>query len=230
LKKIGMIGGLSWLSSAEYYRLVNEMVADKLGDEASAHLIMESVNRAPYVEYVNRRQDEISAEKIVMDAVHSVIAGGADFVVLCCNDIHRFVPNIECNISLPILHIADVTANSINQAGLDKVGLLGVRKTMEGTFYSDRLKTHGIDTIVPELSEQNVIHHFLMDEVVKGVFSSEAKQSFLDVIESLKDRGAQGIILGCTEIPLLINQQDIDIPAFSTTHLHCEAAVRMALC
>lgn len=224
-----MIGGLSWLSSAEYYRLINEMVADKLGDEASAHLIMESVNRAPYVEYVNRRYDEVSAEKIVSDAVHSVIAGGANFVVMCCNDIHRFVPNIESQISVPILHIADATAQSIKAASLDKVGLLGVRKTMEGTFYSDRLKTHGIDTIVPELSEQDVIQHFLMDEVLKGIITTEAKQGFLDVIERLKDRGAQGIVLGCTEIPLLINQEDIDIPAFSTTHLHCEAAVQMAL-
>ena len=229
MKKIGMIGGLSWLSSAEYYRLINEMVSEKLGDEASAHVILESVNRAPYVEYVNRRQDECSAEKIVADAVHSVIAGGADFIVLCCNDIHRFVPNIEGQISIPILHIADATAESIKAASLDTVGLLGVRKTMEGTFYSERLKAHGIDTIVPELAEQDVIQHFLMDEVLKGIISADAKQGFLKIIKSLNDRGAEGIVLGCTEIPLLITQEDIDIPAFSTTHLHCEAAVRMAL-
>ena len=229
MKKIGMVGGLSWYSSAEYYRLLNEIAAERLGGAASAHLIMESVNRAPYVDAVIRRKDEAAAEQIVCNAVKSVEAGGADFIILCCNDIHRFVPAIRKQIDIPFLHIADATAEAIKKQDLKTIGLLGVLKTMEDPFYADVLAGHGIATIVPGKEERHTVQSLLMDRVLKGEINDDVRNGFLGVIERLRHRSAEGVVLGCTEIPLVIKPEHVDLPVFSTTDIHCSAAMDYAL-
>lgn len=229
MKKIGLIGGLSWVSTAEYYRLLNEITQKMLGGVSSPHLILESVNREAYVQNVNIRKDEAAASEMILEAARSVEAGGAEFIVICCNDVHRFVPEIEPLIGIPFLHIAQATGGAIKKAGLSRVALLGVRKTMEGTFYQNVLSEFGIETMVPDAAERDYVDGTIMEEMVKGRFTPETRQGYIELMKKLNDEGAEGIILGCTEIPLLIKPDDIDLPTFSTTDLHCQAAVEMAL-
>lgn len=229
MKKIGLIGGLSWVSSAAYYRLLNEGMMARLGGVNSAHLILESVNRQDYVENVIVRKDEDAACEIVLGAARSVEAGGAAFIVICCNDVHRFVPRLQPEIGIPFLHIADATGRAIRDAGLKRVALLGVRKTMEGTFYQDVLSGYGIETMVPDADARDYVDRTIMDEMVKEKFLPETRAGYIELMRGLNARGAEGIILGCTEIPLLIVPGDIDLPTFSTTDLHCQAALDMAL-
>jgi len=229
MKKIGLIGGLSWVSTAEYYRLLNEITQKMLGGVSSPHLILESVNREAYVQNVNIRKDEAAASEMILAAAQSVEAGGAEFIVICCNDVHRFVPEIEPLIGIPFLHIAQATGGAIRKAGLSRVALLGVRKTMEGTFYQNVLSEFGIETMVPDAAERDYVDGTIMEEMVKGRFTPETRQGYIELMKKLNGEGAEGIILGCTEIPLLIKPDDIDLPTFSTTDLHCQAAVEMAL-
>lgn len=229
MKKIGVLGGLSWVSTAEYYRRLNEITQERLGGVNSACIALESVNRQTYVEAVIERGDEDAACKIILDAARSVERAGADFIVISCNDVHRFVPQIEPHIAIPFLHIAEATAQAIKEAKLDTIALLGVRKTMEEPFYPEILKTHGIDTIVPNETEKTFIHDTIYDELVKDVFRDDTRAKYVDLIADLQTRGAQGIILGCTEIPLLIREGTSPTPTFSTTEIHCRAAVEMAL-
>ncbi|WNK01495.1 amino acid racemase [Thalassospiraceae bacterium LMO-JJ14] len=229
MKKIGLIGGLSWVSTQAYYRLLNTMMNETLGGVHSAHLILESVDRQRYVDHVIRDKDEAAACEMILKAAKSVEAGGADFMVITCNDVHRFVPEIQPHLSIPFLHIAEATGKAIQAHGLSSVALLGVRKTMEGTFYQDVLKTFGIETIVPDVAERDFVDASIMEEMVKDRFLTETRAKYLELMHTLHKRGAAGIVLGCTEIPLLIAPEDIDIPAFSTTDLHCRAAVDMAL-
>lgn len=229
MKKIGMIGGLSWVSTAAYYRLVNEMMQQRLGGVSSAHLILESVNRQDYVDAVIERGDEQAACKMILDAALAVEKGDAAFIVISCNDVHRFVPGIAAHLSIPILHIAEATAREIKARGLKRVALLGVRKTMEEPFYPDILKQHGIEAIIPDEAEKVYIHDSIYEELVHDRFLEKTRARYIEIIAALESRGAQGVILGCTEIPLLLSEKDLTLPAFPTTDIHCRAAVDMAL-
>ncbi len=229
MKKIGMIGGLSWVSTAAYYRLINELTQKKLGGVSSAHLILESVNRQEYVEAVIDRGDEGAACQIILEAARSIERGGAEFIVISCNDVHRFVPAITPQIKIPFLHIAEATAEAITAAGIKSVALLGVRKTMEEPFYPDILKSHGIETIIPDEAEKTTIHDSIYNELVKNVFLDTTRARYVEIIRALQSRGAEGVILGCTEIPLLLSDDDVDVPAFSTTDIHCRAAIAEAI-
>ena len=200
-----------------------------MGGVTSAHILLESVNRETYVEYVIRQQNEGAACEMILSAARSLQAGGAEFIVISCNDVHRFVPTVQPHLSIPFLHIAEVTANAISKQNLKAVALLGVMKTMEGDFYQGILSDHGIDTIVPDTDQRTYIHDKIMGEMVANVFADETKKGYLDVIATLHQRGAEGVILGCTEIPLLLNANDIPIPSFSTTELHCQAAIARAI-
>ena len=229
MKKIGLIGGLSWVSTAEYYRLINVITQEMLGGVNSAHLILESVNRHEYVEAVIDQGDEESACQIILSAAKALEAGGAEFIVLSCNDAHRFVPYIEPHISIPFLHIAKATAAAINKVNFKTVALLGVRKTMEEAFYPEILKQHGIETIIPNDLERTYIHDSIYDELVKNAFNNTTREKYKNIIVDLQSRGAEGAILGCTEIPLLLSDEDVDVPTFSTTAIHCRAAVELAM-
>lgn len=229
MKKIGLIGGLSWVSTAEYYRLINETIQQRLGGVNSAHLILESVNRQPYVDAVIHRGDEETAGKIILEAARAVERGGAEFIVISCNDVHRFVPDIEPVVNIPFLHIADAAAQAIKKAGIDTVALLGVRKTMEEPFYAEILKRNDIETIIPNEEEKTFIHDSIYEELVKDIFLDTTRARYAEIIAALGERGAQGVVLGCTEIPLLLSADDVETPIFSTTSIHCQAAVDMAL-
>jgi len=200
-----------------------------LGGVHSAHLILESVDRQRYVDHVIRDKDEAAACEMILKTARAVEAGGAEFMVITCNDVHRFVPEIQPHLGIPFLHIAAATGAAIRAAGISTVALLGVRKTMEGTFYQDVLTTYGVDTIVPDAAERDFVDASIMEEMVKDKFLPETRDKYVALMRNLNTRGAGGIVLGCTEIPLLIAPGDIDIPAFSTTDLHCAAAIDMAL-
>jgi len=229
MKKIGVIGGLSWVSTAEYYRLLNKMTQEKLGGVNSARLSIESVNRQKYVRHVIDEKDEVAAAEIILDAARCLERAGADFIVISCNDVHRFVPKIEPVVSIPILHIAEATAEAIRKAEIDTVGLVGVRKTMEEGFYSEVLRCHGISTLIPNDDERTHIHDSIYNELVKEVFLDATRRKYVEIFDGLQSRGAGGIVLGCTEIPLLIGDRDVKAKTFSTTEIHCAAAVEMAL-
>lgn len=229
MKKIGMIGGLSWVSTAAYYQRMNEIAEARAGGVTSAHILLESVNREQYVDYVIRQKNEDAACEMILAASQSIEAGGADFIVISCNDVHRFVPDVAPHLSIPFLHIAEVTADSIAARGLSTVALLGVMKTMEGNFYQGILSDRDIRTLVPEPDERAYVHDKIMDEMVANIFSDETKTGYLALIDNLHQRGAEGVILGCTEIPLLLDAEEIPVPSFSTTELHCQAAIERAL-
>lgn len=229
MKKIGMLGGLSWVSTAAYYKLLNELAQAELGGVSSAHLVLESVNREEYAEYVYRRGDEAAACRMIRDAAMSVEAAGAAFIVISCNDVHRFVPEIAPALSIPFLHIAQATADEIKKTGMKRVALLGVRKTMELDFYPGVLADNGIETIVPDADERTYVDDTIMKEMVAGRFTDETRAGYVALIDKLAARGAEGVILGCTEIPLLLSADDTDVPLFPTTDIHCRAAIRMAI-
>ena len=228
MKTIGLIGGLSWVSTAAYYRCLNEIVGRRLGGVASARLLLASVNRQDYVDAVIDRNDEETGFRIVEAAARSIEAGGADFAVICCNDVHRFVPRLAGSVSLPFLHVAEAAARAVRAAGLRRVGLLGVRKTMEGDFYPAVLRAHGIETIVPDEPDRTWVHDSIYGELVHDVFTAATRGGYGRVVERLAAAGAEGVILGCTEIPLLLRPDDLPVPSFDTTTLHCEAAVDAA--
>jgi len=229
MKKIGLIGGLSWVSTAEYYRRLNQITQETLGGVHSARLVLESVNRQAYVDAVIEREDEAAACEQILQAAQSVEKAGAAFIVISCNDVHRFVPEITPRIGIPFLHIADVTATAIKSAKLKSVALLGVRKTMEGDFYSGILRKHGLQVIIPNEAEKTYIHDAIYNELVNDIFTDATRQGYVKTIDDLASRGAEGVVLGCTEIPLLLKPEDIRIPSFSTSELHCRAAIEKAL-
>ncbi|MDC1288158.1 amino acid racemase [Gammaproteobacteria bacterium] len=229
MQKIGLLGGLSWVSTAEYYRRLNELMQHQLGGAASARIVLESLNRQAYVDAVIVRKDEETACEMIFEACRNLEIAGANFIVISCNDVHRFVPEIAPKIRIPFLHIAEVTARAIVTKGMKKVGLLGVMKTMESKFYPEILARHGIETLTPNLADRNYIHDRIYDELVINNFSESTKAGYLDVIDRLSEVGAEGIILGCTEIPLLLQSEEINIPSFATTDLHCIAAIDQSL-
>jgi aspartate racemase len=228
MKRIGLIGGLSWESSAEYYRLVNELVRERLGGWHSAECLLFSVDFAD----VERMQAEgrwDDAGRMLAEAAQVLEAGGADFVVLCTNTMHKVADAITAAVSVPLLHLADTTAAAVSAAGVTTVGLLGTAFTMEQPFYRDRLADHGLSVLVPPEDDRAVVHRVIYDELCLGVVSEQSRASYQGIIERLAEAGAEGVILGCTEIELLIQQEHSPVPVFPTTRLHAEAAVELAL-
>lgn len=229
MHKIGMIGGLSWVSTAQYYRRVNEITQARAGGVSSARIVLESVNRQEYVDAVISRQDETAACAQIRASARALEAAKADFIVITCNDVHRFVPQIAPDLRVPFLHIAEVTARAIKAQGLKRVAILGVRKTMESDFYPEILARHGIEAILPDEEEKTFIHDSIYNELVLNEFRQDTRDAYKRIISSLGSRGADCVALACTEIPLLLAPEDSPLPAFSTTELHCEAAVTRAL-
>lgn len=229
MRKIGMIGGLSWVSTAEYYKRINEMMQEAAGGATSARIALESVNRQDYVEAVIERQDEGAACSQIREAARALQAAGADFIVITCNDVHRFVPDLRNDLDIPFLHIAEVTARAVRAGGLGKVAILGVRKTMESDFYPAILAANGIEALIPDEDEKRFIHDSIYEELVHNRFRAETRAAYQRIIAAMGERGADCVALACTEIPLLLAPEDSPLPAFSTTELHCRAAVALAL-
>jgi aspartate racemase len=229
MKTIGLIGGMSWESSAEYYRLINTLVKERLGGFHSASCVMLSVDFAE-IEELQRENRWAESAQLLSAAAQNLERAGAEVVLLCTNTMHKIADDIQAGIHVPFLHIADATAEQIKAQGLSTVGLLGTRFTMEENFYVGRLSQRfGLRVLIPEAAEREMIHRVIYDELVLGEIKTESKAQYLAAIEHLIDRGAQGIILGCTEIGLLIQAGDCRAPIFDTTRLHAQAAVAWAL-
>ena len=229
MKTIGMIGGMSWESSIEYYRIINEAVKEQLGDLHSAKSLMYSVDFAE-IEVLQREGRWQEATRAMVEAARSVEAGGADFLIICTNTMHKMADEVQKSIAIPLLHIADATAEAIKARGLQRVGLLGTRFTMEEDFYRGRLvEKHALEVLVPEAAEREIVHRIIYDELVLGRIVPASKAEYLRIIGGLAEAGAEGIILGCTEIGLLVSQADSRLPLFDTTRIHALAAVQYAL-
>jgi aspartate racemase len=229
MKTIGLIGGMSWESSAEYYRIINETVKERLGGLHSADCVMLSVDFAE-IEVLQREGRWTEAAECMIAAARSLEKAGADLIVLCTNTMHKLAEEIQAGITIPLLHIADAAADRIIQAGLSTVGLLGTRFTMEETFYRDRLKQkYGLTVLTPAAKEREVVHRVIYEELVLGKIQSNSRQQYIRIMDNLVQAGAQGIILGCTEIGLLVQPGDSSVPLFDTTRIHAVAAVDYAL-
>jgi len=229
MKVIGLIGGMSWNSSLEYYRLINEMVSRRLGGLHSARVVLYSLDFEE-IEFAQRESRWEDAAGIMSKAGMALKRAGADFLLICTNTMHKVADEVGESAGLPILHIVDATGSAIREQGLSKVGLLGTRFVMSEQFYRGRLKKRfDIDVVVPAEDEQAVVHRIIYDELCRGKIRGSSRQSCLEIIEKLTKRGAEGIVLGCTELPLLIRPSDVQVPVFDTTRLHAEAAVELAL-
>ncbi len=229
MKTIGLLGGMSWESSIEYYRIINQEVKARLGSLHSAQSLMYSVDFAE-IEKLQHMGDWDALTQAMIDAAKRLERGGADFLAICTNTMHRMAPEVAAAINIPLLHIADATADAIREKGLNTVGLLGTRFTMEGEFYRGKLEIdHNLQVLIPDDTGRETVHRIIYDELVQGIIREDSRKAFLDVIADLQSRGAQGVILGCTEIPLLVKQDDISIPIFDTTTIHAKAAEDWAL-
>jgi aspartate racemase len=229
MKTIGLIGGMSWESSLEYYRIINERVKEKLGGLHSAQCLMYSVE-FDQIQHLQHIGDWDRLTQIMVDAAQRLEKGGAEFVVICTNTMHRMANEVQASISIPILHIADATAQKVAAKGITNVGLLGTKFTMEQDFYKGRLtEKHGIAVTIPNEEERNSVHGIIYNELCLGQINQPSKERYLQIIDSLVSHGAQGVILGCTEIPLLVHQSDVAVPVFDTTRIHAEMAVEYAL-
>ena len=229
MQVIGLLGGMSWESTAEYYRLINEEVRRRLGRQHSASILMYSVD----FEAVERLQDagdwDEAGQLLAADA-QRLERGGAGFVVLCTNTMHKVAPAIEAAVNIPLIHIADAAAEAIKRAGIASVGLLGTRFTMEENFYRGRLfEKHGLEVLVPDANARTQVDRVIYDELCQGKVLEESRRVYVGIIEVLAERGAEAVILGCTEIGLLIKQQDSPLPVFDTTYIHAGRAVDIAL-
>jgi aspartate racemase len=230
LKKIGLVGGLGWVSTLEYYKLINTFINQRLGGHNSAHIIIESLDEGRFLENQSKDITEKLCEEMILDAVDVLVCGGAEVVALCANGLHRFMPTIKAKYDVEVVDIRDATAKSIRNLGLDRVGLIGVQKTMETEFYKSVLKRHSIKSVVPESDSRKYIHEKIISELVLNKFSPETKHGFLSVIEELIDNNVQSVILGCTEIPLLLTVSEHNgVPLLSTTEIHCREIVESAL-
>jgi aspartate racemase len=228
-KTIGLLGGMSWESTATYYRELNEGIKAKLGGLHSAKICLVSVDFAE-IQRLQHIEDWDGTAAILSEAAAAIEKGGADFLLICTNTMHKVAPQIEANISIPILHIADATAQRLREANIKKVGLLGTRFTMEQDFYKGRLvEKYGIDVIVPEELEREDIHAVIYNELCLGTIDENSRQRYLKIIEQLAANGAEAVILGCTEIALLVQQNHTATPLYDTTAIHAEQAVRQAL-
>jgi aspartate racemase len=228
MKTLALIGGTSWVSTIDYYRYINQGVNDKLGGINAARLLMHSFNYADIVKHTSVENWDAIAQMLTEAGINLKNAGAAG-IVLCANTMHLVAEQVEVNVGLPVIHIAEATAKVINQQGITKVGLLGTKFTMERDFFKDKLTAAGIETLIPDADDRAYIQRTLHDELGKGLILPQTKQYYLNVIDKLIAQGAQGIILGCTEIPLLLSSADHIIPMFDTTVIHSAAAVEFAL-
>ncbi|MBS3781591.1 MAG: aspartate/glutamate racemase family protein [Candidatus Thermoplasmatota archaeon] len=228
MKTIGLLGGMSWESTLEYYRIINERMKSKLGGEHSAEVVIYSFDFYDIVK-LQEEGDWKRLEDMMVKAGEGLKEAGADFLLICANTMNKMADSVEERVGLPVIHIGDATAEVIKKRGMDTVGLVGTRYVMEGEFYRRRMKDrHGIEVLVPEQENREKVHDIIYNELCKGQVKEKSKDSLLKMIQELVDRGAEGIILGCTEIPLYITEEDVDIPLFDTTAIHAEAAVDRA--
>lgn len=229
MKTIGLLGGMSWESTALYYKLINEGVKARLGGLHSAKIAMVSVNFQE-IESMQHQGDWESAAELLSTAARQIEVAGAHFLLICTNTMHKVAEQVEASINIPLLHLADATAEKIQQRELKKVGLLGTAFTMQQGFYKGRLSDkHNLDVIVPTEPDIEVVHRIIYDELCQGIVRSESRQQYLKIMNDLQAKGAQAIIEGCTEIVMLVQQQHTDIPLFDTTAIHAQAAVDLAL-
>ena len=229
MKTIGLIGGMSWESSLEYYRIINEHVKAKLGGFHSAKSLMYTLNFNEIQKLQHQEKwDELTS--VMIKAAQDLEKGGADLVLICTNTMHKMADDVQDNITIPLLHIVDTTADRIKKKNLKKIGLLGTNFTMEEDFYKGRLiDKHGLEVIIPHQNDRHIIHKVIYQELCLGDINKTSKEQYVEIINKLVASGAEAIILGCTEIPLLIQQEDVKIPLFDTTTIHAEAAVAYAL-
>lgn len=228
MKTIGLIGGMSWESTAEYYRLINQLVRQTLGGQHSARILLYSVDFHEIEQWQQAGQWDAAADEMVRCA-QRLERGGADLLVLCTNTMHKLAPAIEQSVRLPFLHIADATATQIRDAGVRKVGLLGTRYTMEQDFYRGRLRDQGLTVVVPDEADRALVNQVIYDELCQGVIRSASRAEYRRIMHGLVEQGVEGIILGCTEITLLVKPEDAAVPLFDTTQIHAQQAVAAAL-
>jgi aspartate racemase len=229
MKTIGLIGGMSWESTIPYYRVINDTIKQTLGGLNSAKLVLYSVNFYE-IERLQHSGDWAAAGKLLADAARSLEMAGADFIVLCTNTMHKVAPDIEAAVKIPLFHIADPTANAIKHAGFSRVGLLGTRFTMEQDFYRQRLiERHGLSVLIPNQENRDCVHRIIYEELCLGKILQESRDNYCSIMAELVEQGAEAIILGCTEISLLVNSQDAEVPLFDTTHIHAVSAAQHAL-
>jgi aspartate racemase len=229
VKRIGLLGGMSWESSAEYYRLINEATRERLGGLHSADCVLRSVDFADIEELQSIGAWDEAGERLASEA-RQLVAAGAELIVLCTNTMHKAADAIVAAADVPFLHIADATADAVKAASLSTVGLLATAYTMEQEFYVGRLRDrHGLNVLVPDERDRRIVHDIIYDELCVGIVSEGSRDAYREIIGGLVERGAAGVLLGCTEIGLLIGQRDADVPVFDTTRLHAESAVVFAL-
>jgi aspartate racemase len=228
VRRLGLLGGMSWESTIPYYRRINERVRERLGGLHSAELLLYSVDFAA-VEALQHRGDWESAGRLLADAAQALQRGGAQALVICTNTMHRVLPQIEPELRVPVLHIADATAARVRAAGVTKVGLLGTRFTMEQEFYRGRLSEHGLDVLVPDQAQRALVHRVIYEELCQGRCLPQSRAAYRSVIAGLVAAGAEAVILGCTEIGLLVDARDSAVPLFDTTAIHAEHAADWAL-
>jgi len=228
MKTIGLIGGITWLSTMDYYRLLNQTINGRLGGVSSAQLLMSSVNFEE-IKTLTFADDWNGVSSIMCREAKKLEQAGAECLLLCANTMHNIADKVQESINIPLIHIAEATGKEIKKQQLKKVALLGTRFTMQLPFYKDKLALLGIETIIPDATDIEYINTAIFEEMGKGVFLPERKRGFIRIINQLKDEGAEGVILGCTEIPILIQQNDSSIPVFDTTAIHVNAAVEFML-
>ena len=228
MKTIGLIGGMSWESTVTYYKIINETIKEQLGGFHSAKIVLYSVDFAE-IEQCQACGDWTKSAEILSMAAYQLQRAGADFIIICTNTMHKVISQIERRVQIPILHIADATADQLESKNIKKVALLGTKYTMMQEFYRNRLEERGFQILVPESEDIEIVNHIIYEELCKGVILQESKQQYLRIINKLKCCGAEGVVLGCTEIGLLINQSDIELPVFDTTQIHGRMAALKAL-
>ncbi len=228
MKTLGLIGGTTWVSTIDYYKYINQITNDRLGGLECARLVLYSLNFGEFMKFVNADDWESAAEFLSQIAI-KLEKAGADAIVLCANTTHLTAETVQQSIRIPVLHIVDAVAAEIEKANMKKVGLLGTKFTMEKDFFSGRLNKFGIEAIVPNDDGRTFVHESIYNELGKNIFLDATKQKYLQIIEELRADGAEGVILGCTEIPLLIKQTDCEMPVFDTTYIHANYAVNFAL-
>jgi aspartate racemase len=228
VKRIGLLGGMSWESTLEYYRLINRLVSERLGGLHSADCVLRSVDFAE-VEVMQREGRWSEAGSLLAREAQGLERAGAELLVLCTNTMHKLAAEIELAITIPFVHIADTTAAAVRGDGLERVGLLATAYTMEQEFYVGRLRDHGLDVLVPAQADRRIVHDVIYRELCLGIVREDSRESYRRIMAGLADRGAQGILLGCTEIDLLVGPEDAPVPVYDTTYLHAQRAVELSV-
>ena len=228
MKTLGLIGGTSWVSTVDYYKTINHLTNERLGGLSSAKILLYSINLDEFKNLVDTNKwGEIG--NMFSNVAKRLEHAGAECILLCANTLHMVAETVQQHIAIPLLHIAEMTAQEIVKQKIDTVGLLGTKFTMEKPFFKERLDKYNIQTFIPNDADRDFIHSSIFTELVKGIFRDETKKKYIEIIEDLKSKGARGIILGCTEFPLLIRPEECDVPIFDTTAIHCKSAVDFAL-